>query len=1181
MKQIINRLRAEQEYEGLLAAIYEQQSAGNPHPLLMTGLAGSARNLLYAALAQDFSVRYGRGILLVVPDEKEALRVASTCGELGLRVFSYPFRDLIFHPITASHEYEQERLAVLSAVLRGDFDIVVTTPDALLQFTIPPRILSESGRKLAVGACVPLEEMIAYLERCGYVRCDLVDGCGQYSLRGGILDIFPPHCEYPLRLQYFGDEIENMEYFDILSQRRLQNIETAELTPAREILLDAGDRLTLRAAIAAQRRKVTEERTREILDAEIEAIDAGSELNFLDKYLSLIYPDHACLLDYFAEHPLMVLQDHNALKERLRAYEFHQKENVEALLKEGALAAKYASFGYWPGDFEEASDRLPSVFCETFTTGLTGRKLSGYFSFVSKQTVSYADQYDLLLEDLGFYLRSGYTTALLCENEAMAKNLQELLEGQDIPSVLVRDDEMLLRRGLPAIFWGVRLAGFELTSGRFALLSAYASTAGAVRPRSASPRKRNSVKGGARERIMSYADLTVGDYVVHAMHGIGQYLGLENIMHEGVTREFVKIRYDGSDMLYLPTDQLDMVSKYIGARGPDDAVKLSKMGGVEWKKAKQRAKRAVKEMAKELIALYAARKRQPGFGFSADDDFQREFEEAFAYEETEGQLRAVEEIKQDMQLPHPMDRLLCGDVGFGKTEVALRAAFKAVECGKQVAILVPTTILALQHYQTVTARMRGFPIQADMVSRFRTTKQIAETLRRVRRGEVDILIGTHRILSKDVEFKDLGLLIVDEEQRFGVAQKEKIKQKFSSVDVLTLTATPIPRTLNMAMSGIRDMSILEEAPGDRLPVQSYVLEYDEGILADALRKELHRGGQVFWLHNRIDNIEQKAAAVQAMAPEARVAFAHGQMEREQISDIWRSLVEGETDILVCTSIIETGVDVPNANTLIIEHADALGLSQLHQLRGRIGRSSRRAYAYFTYPRGAALSEISEKRLEAIRDYAEFGSGFKVALRDLEIRGAGNLLGSEQHGHIDSVGYDLYMKLLDEAILEERGETVKPQRECIVELAVDAYIPESYMKSSAQRMDAYKKIASIETDEDVKDITDELFDRYGKLPRAVSDLVAISQIRVLGRRCGLTKIESKPGCVLCWPARVDAVIWAKLAALCRGRVLMNFSSMPYMSCRVRRGEDMLQFLRGMLGQYLLLEEAAEKEKMGNL
>jgi transcription-repair coupling factor (superfamily II helicase) len=1158
-------VEAEREYAGIIAAIAEQNRNRNAYPLRVTGMSEGVRAAFTALLARHTAKEYKRPLLCIVPDEKEGLKCSNLLDACGLKALIYPFRDLIFHNITASHESEHERLSVLYAALDGSCDVVIATPDAALQFTMPREIATRSIMKFGVDSPVEPDMLTQFLSAAGYARVELVDGVGQYAVRGDIVDIYPPRVEYPVRVEFFGDDIDRISTFDLLTQRRIENISDIELPPAREILVGVNEREELVRVISAQKKRCTDERTQELLGVELDAAESGAELNSIDKYITLIYPQRECLLDYFSDAPTALVIEWKACTERVKAYEWHAKQNVTGLLESGAVASRFAEYGRYYTEFELFFGSRAAVFADTFLGSYGEMRLGGLFNISSRQTVSYAENYELLREDLRGYLAGGYKVLILCETPSTAQNLLKLLEADNVPASLYTG-ESYPQPESALIMHGFDFPGYELPATKFAVLSLYPNQSAYSRLRTAR-RAAKAAKRSKQERILSYTDLEPGDYVVHVNHGIGQYIGMQSVTVDGMTRDYLKIKYAGTDMLYLPCSQLESISKYIGSRAEDGTIKLSKMGGTEWARAKSRVKAAAKEMARELIKLYAERLRKPGFAFLPDDEMQRQFEAEFEYEETEGQLEAIDEIKLDMEKPHPMDRLLCGDVGFGKTEVALRAAFKAVESQKQVAIVVPTTILALQHYQTLLSRLRGFPVKADMLSRFRTPKQQAETLRRLRRGEVDIIVGTHRLFSKDVQFRDLGLVIIDEEQRFGVAHKEKLKQLSSGVDVLTLTATPIPRTLNMAMSGIRDMSILEEAPGDRMPVQTYVLEYDEVIIGEAIRRELRRGGQIYYMHNRVESINAAATAISKLAPDARIAVAHGQMDKEQLSDIWRSMISGETDILVCTTIIESGVDIPNANTLIIEDADKLGLAQLHQLRGRVGRSSRRAYAYFTYRRGSVLSEIATKRLTAIRDYTEFGSGFRIALRDLEIRGAGNLLGAEQHGHIETVGYDLYMRLLSEAILEEKGEAPEARLEHTIEINLDAYIPESYIRSSTQRIDAYKKISLILGEEDATDVTDELCDRYGEPPEPVVNLLNVALVRALGSECGISKTEQKGNTVFIYPANLDASIWAALAGEFRGRILLSLGSKPYITVKMKRDEKILMFLRDLYKKYI--------------
>lgn len=1173
MNIVTQQIKNEKEYKGIVENVLAQLKSERPHPMSVTGLSEGAAEAFYAEITQDVIKNGCKGVLVVVPDEKVQQRLKNALESCKKRCLIYPYRDFVFHNITASREFEYERLNVLQTLISGEFDIVITTPDAALQYTVPKSVLENSFLEIDAAKEYEIKDITAFLDKNGYVRVDMVDGVGQYSVRGGILDVFSPCNDTPVRIDFFDTEIEQMGTFDVLSQRKIENIPQTLLIPAKEVILSNEKREELKKILSNHLKKITGTPAEDSVREELECVSSGQDCSFADKYISFIYPEKQCLLDYFGKDYLCIASSYSGINDRLKSAEWHDSENTKELIETGSVIAKYAEYFKKTSDFELYTEKNPTVFVDTFITSMGGKKLSGMYNFITKHTVSYFDNFSLLLEDLSNYINAKYKIVILTESEQKSKSLIGMLSDAEIPAVMGGKDVKELIGGVPFVVNDCIVDGFELTASKFVCLSLRANSGLSIKE-AYKRKKKKTGKKSAQEKILSYADLTEGDYVVHDVHGIGQYLGLHTLTLDGITKDFVKIAYAGNDMLYLPCTQLDSIAKYIGARAEDGTLKLSKMGGSEWNKAKTKVKKAAKEMAKELINLYAERLRRKGIAFDKDDAMQSEFEAGFEYEETDGQLAAINEIKTDMEQHYPMDRLLCGDVGFGKTEVALRAAFKAVNSSKQVAILVPTTILALQHFQTISARMRGFPVKIDMLSRFTTPKQQKEAIRRVKRGETDIIVGTHRILSKDIEFKDLGLVIIDEEQRFGVAHKEKLKQMTKNVDVLTLTATPIPRTLNMAMSGIRDMSVLEEAPGDRLPVQSYVLEYDELIISEAIKKELRRGGQVFYLHNNIDTIDYAARRVAAMAPDARIAIAHGRMDKETISELWRSLVEGEIDVFVSTTIIESGVDVPNANTLIIENADKFGLAQLHQIRGRVGRSSRRAYAYFTFPRGKSLSEIATKRLSAIREYTEFGAGFKVALRDLEIRGAGNILGAEQHGHLQTVGYDMYMKLLNEAVLEEKGEKVTKHAECSIDLNTNAYIPEKYIKVASQRIDIYKKIALIECKDDLMDITDELLDRYGDLPKSVEELLRISLLRKKGSSVGMAKIERRGQNVLMYPYVMNGALWTRIAAENNGKILLNMGSKPYVSYKIERSADLFTTVFELLDKYEKLQQESQ-------
>lgn len=1170
--------RLSREYLALKDALGRSFVPGKFHPLQVNGLSEGAEQAFLLSFAEDALAiaeeKGTSGLLILTGEEKESTALAGFLAEHGLPAVSYPARDYNFNNITASHDYEHERLLVLSALLEKQSPLIVTaTAEAALQITMSSEKLAELTIKISPSDTVDTGALAASLNRAGYTRVELVEGSGQFAVRGGIIDVYPPGTS-PIRIELFGDEIDRLGYFDPVTQRfASMSLEAVTIPPALELIPEESQREIIGKLIRGQIRRlrgVGDNRAAELLENERVVAENGLSMDFADKYLPVICPEGSCLFDYF--DGITLLRSSAALEQRTNAALDLTEQTVADLLETGELPVIKTGNGYtrrWD-TVEAALLSRPSLFVDSFTRNNAGISLGESFHFGTRHISGYAGNMQLFKEDLVGFVMSGTMVAVLCATEAEQTAVVEALNGENMTAGCADEDgeEFFISstgHRPVAVLKGEFTAGFEMASPKFALL-AYSSEA--VKLKRPKRKLKHAAAKNAGEAILSYADLEMGDLVVHASYGVGRFMGTETLSVAGSTRDYIKLQYAGTDKLFLPVDQLDLVSKYIGAGADSGQVKLSKMGGAEWAKAKSKASGATREMAKELIQLYAKRKRTKGIAFDSDDDMSRQFADAFVYEETDGQLAAMEEIRRDMEEGCPMERLLCGDVGYGKTEVAVRAAFKAVMSGYQVAVLVPTTILAYQHFQTFSARFRGFPCTVDMVSRFRKPKQQAATLRALQRGDVDVIIGTHRLLTGDVKFRKLGLIIVDEEQRFGVGQKEKLKQLAPEADVLTLTATPIPRTLNMAMSGITDMSVLDEAPGQRVPVQTYVTEHDDGILFEAMRRELRRGGQVFYLNNNIEAIYHIAARIQKELPDARVAAAHGRMDREELEDIWAELVKGEIDILVATTIIESGIDVPNANTLIIENADRYGLSQLHQIRGRVGRSSRRAYAYFTYRPQKNLSDVAQKRLSAIKEYAAFGAGFKIALRDLEIRGAGNLLGAEQHGHLDAVGYDLYVKLLNEAVLEEKGEKIEKKAECAVDFRCDCYLPKNYIVSEGQRMELYKRIARIGSSADYEDALDELCDRFGEPPAAAVNLLRASLTRALGMQCGLKKVEEAGDELRLIPEVMNPGEMTELAgAFPKLGLRVRLSGVPYLACRLKSGTNAPNLATEILEKYL--------------
>ena len=1080
--------------------------------------------------------------LIVVPDDATAVRLCDDLTAFGKDALHYPARSFSFWTTDGqSYEYEQKRIKALRRMLDGKCDIVVASAEAAISYTIPPEILRQKSVLLKKGEEIPLENILISLNAAGYKRVDSVEGVGQFSCRGGIVDFFSPDDDEPVRIELWGDTVDTMCRFDVQSQRRTVNIDEILIAPSKEIIIDNPDELAEKIQNFAKGvRGKKSDTIKEKLYADIDRLKGGVSVGSADKYLPLCYSP-ATIFDY-AESYLFFAFETGGIKEKINTSQKLLLEDIKSGIEDGTLCKGLDKFTLSFAEFTSKYEEYKATYVDNFARSSFDTPVKSLTTFNGGTLPIWNGRLDVLMEDIKPVLAKDSTVIVFSGTEKSAKNLAETLTDEKIPSVCFPVIPAEFPKGAVSVLSGSLTSGFSFPREKlyvFTYSKIYQSKA-----------KRKNTGFKAKDTIHSLDELKKGDYIVHAVHGIGIFDGVTQLEANKIIKDYIKIKYAKSDVLYVPVTQLDLVSKYIGPHEDDGkALKLNRLGGADWEKSKNKVRSAVKDMADQLIKLYSQRMHTEGYAFSPDIDMQLDFERRFEFEETGDQLRSIDEIKNDMEKPYPMDRLLCGDVGFGKTEVALRAVFKCIADGKQCAILVPTTILALQHYQTIMKRFDGFPIEAEMLSRFRTPTQRAKIIKGINSGFIDIIVGTHSLIAKNVKFKDLGLLIVDEEQRFGVAQKEKIKEKFPGVDVLTLSATPIPRTLNMAMSGIRDMSVIEEAPSDRFPVQTYVVEHNLPLLCEAMEKELRRGGQVYFLHNRVETIDGVANSIKEFLPDARIAVAHGKMNEEQLSDIWRDLMNGEIDILVCTTIIETGVDVPNANTLIIEDADKLGLAQLHQLRGRVGRSARRASAYLTYKRDKNLSEVAYKRLQAIREYTEFGSGFKIAMRDLEIRGAGNLLGAQQHGHLAAVGYDMYMKLLSEAISDEKGEAPKKQRECLIDLQINAHIPDKYISALSQRLTVYRRIADVRTFEDAEDVRDELRDRFGDIPPSVEGLIEVSLCRNTASALGIYEIGQRGDTIALYCDEINASLVLDISSVLRGRV--SVTSKGKMSINVKK------------------------------
>lgn len=1024
----------------------------------------------------------------------------------------YPAKDILFYQSDIrGNVLTAERINALKLIAEEKECTIITTFDGLMNPMPSPEKFIQAVRKISVGDTLDLEKFAKHLAELGYEKNYQAETQGEFSVRGGIIDIFPLTEENPVRIELWGDEVDSIRSFDAESQRSIENLEEVHVYPACELVLTDEERKAGIERILAEAKKVSEKLRKEMKTEEAYRVKSAAEQIAeeagelgvsagLDAYLSYFCEERVSLLDYFdAKNTLVFLDEAPRSVERGIATETEFSESMKQRLEKGYIL---------PGQMRELFS------CKEILAKLESRRcislvaldiknphlaIEEHLNIQTKTVNPYNNSFELLVKDLARYKKNGYRVVLLSGSRTRAKRLADDLMAEGLNAFYTEDFEHEVKPGEILTGYGKVKKSYEYPMLKFVVISESDIFGGEKKKK-----KRHRIYEG--EKIASFTDLNIGDYVVHESHGLGIYRGIEKIEVDKVEKDYIKIEYAGGGNLYILATQLELIQKYAGADAKKP--KLNKLGGQEWNKTKSRVKGAVKEIAEDLVKLYAARQSESGFAYGPDTVWQREFEEMFPFEETEDQDIAIAATKADMESAKIMDRLICGDVGYGKTEIAIRAAFKAVQDGKQVAFLVPTTILAQQHYNTFAQRMKDFPVNVDLLCRFRSTAEQKKTIEKLKKGQVDIIIGTHRLLSKDVVYKDLGLLIIDEEQRFGVTHKEKIKQMKTNIDVLTLTATPIPRTLHMSLIGIRDMSVLEEPPMDRIPIQTYVMEYNEELVREAISRELSRGGQAYYVYNRVKEIADVATKIAELVPEANVAYAHGQMKETELENIMYRFINGEIDVLVSTTIIETGLDISNVNTMIIHDADNMGLSQLYQLRGRVGRSNRTAYAFLMYKRDKMLKEIAEKRLAAIKEYTDLGSGFKIAMRDLEIRGAGNLLGERQHGHMEAVGYDLYCKMLNEAVKEAKGISVAEHFDTSIDIDIDAYIPMGYIPNEFQKLDIYKRIAGIETQEEVDEMTEELIDRFGDPPKSVENLLYIAKVKSMAHQVYFTEVSQK-------------------------------------------------------------------------
>ncbi|WP_188456143.1 transcription-repair coupling factor [Virgibacillus oceani] len=1101
MKGINNYLQSKEDIQSIISGI----SSGMKEQLV-AGLAGSARSLLVSIINESTNNQ----VLLVTHQLVQAQQLYDDLAELvgEQDIHLYPVNELIASEIAiASPELKSQRIESLTAWSRRKSGILIAPVAALKRILPPPSYFQKYQLKFSYGEEIDIKAYLTSLVDMGYERATMVNTPGEFSQRGGIIDIYPVTEEHPIRIELFDDEIDSIRYFDAETQRSLEQKKEITIGPATELLLTDEDIIAgaermedaLAATLKKLKTKQAKEKLIEVMEHDIGRLKNLEHFQEMYKYIGFLYENPASLLDYLPSNGLIIMDEMSRIHETATNLDTEEAEWYNSLLESNQMVRDSRFSFDWHDVWEHMNQQR--LYLSVFLRHIPNTQPQNIINLSSRAMQEFHGQMNLFKNELKRWEKGDFSVVILAPNEKRAEKIQSIFTDYDMEAAITKQLELPVKK--PTIAVGNINSGIEFPMHKLVIITENELFKKRIK------RTRKKQKISNAERIKNYQELKVGDYVVHANHGIGRYLGIETLKVNDLHKDYMLIKYSGDDKLFVPIDQIDLVQKFVGSEGKEP--KLYKLGGSEWTKVKRKVQSSVEDIADDLIKLHAERQAKKGYAFSPDSEMQREFEASFPYQETEDQLRCIEEIKQDMEKERPMDRLLCGDVGYGKTEVAIRAAFKAIADGKQVAILVPTTILAQQHFETIRERFQDHAITIGLLSRFRTKKQQKDTIEGLRKGLVDVVIGTHRILSKDVQYHDLGLLVVDEEQRFGVKHKEKIKQLKTNVDVLTLTATPIPRTLHMSMLGVRDLSVIETPPENRFPIQTYVMEYNPVFIREAIEREMARGGQVFFLFNRVENIDAIAREIGMLVDEAKIAIAHGQMNETELESVMFSFLEGEFDVLVSTTIIETGVDIPNVNTLIVYDADRMGLSQLYQLRGRVGRSNRVAYAYFTYQKDKVLTEVAEKRLQAIKEFTELGSGFKIAMRDLSIRGAGNLLGAQQHGFIDSVGFDMYSQMLKDAIDARKAgkelDDIKPF-EPELALDLDAYIPDEYIKDEKQKIDMYKRFQTVESTDDIEELKEELMDRFGDYPSEVENLFIVSSLKMHAKRERVESISEK-------------------------------------------------------------------------